>query len=64
MIGTEKGGRSGSHYNPVPSQMRDKKTLIDTFVKYVSDHPEEEDFAASTVLAKAEKIIAATHKPR
>lgn len=54
----------GSHYNPVPSRISWRKTLIDTFIKYVTDHPEEEDFSASTVLHEAEKIMADAQKPR
>lgn len=46
-----------SRYNPIPSTLGYGPKLIDTFIKYVTDHPEEEDFAASTVLAKVEKII-------
>lgn len=53
----------GSHYNPIPASMGFRQTLVNTFVKYVSDHPEEEDFAASTVLARVAKIIANVQKP-
>lgn len=55
--GELEGPRFGSHYHPVPAQLDDLKPLIDTFLKYVTDHPEEQGFAASTVLSKAEKII-------
>lgn len=48
----------GSHYRPVPTRLRDMKALIDTMVKYLADHPEEQDFAASTIIDKAKKQIA------
>jgi hypothetical protein len=54
----------GSHYNPVPSDIPWRKTLIDVFLKYVSDHPEEENLAASTVLAEAVKKIGDVQKSR
>ena len=54
----------GPQYNPVPSRVANQKTLIDVLVKYVSDHPEEGNLAASTVLAKVEKIVADAQKPR
>src|SRR5579864_2855495 len=38
------------HYHPVGSQMDFMKLLIDTFLKYVKDHPEKQNFAASTLL--------------
>jgi len=54
--------RRGSHYHPVPARF-EMKQLIDTFLKYVADHPEEQDFAASTILDKAMQVIANAHKP-
>ena len=48
----------GSHYHPVPTRLTDNKLLIDTMLKYLADHPEEQNFAASTILNKARKIIA------
>ncbi|MGH2482506.1 MAG: hypothetical protein ACRDHW_22905, partial [Ktedonobacteraceae bacterium] len=48
----------GSHYHPVSSQIDFLGVLVTTSVKYVLDHPEEQDFAASTILGQAEKIIA------
>ncbi len=48
----------GSHYHPVQTQLTDNKLLIDTMLKYLADHPEEQNFAASTILNKARKIIA------
>jgi len=52
----------GSHYRPLASKLAEIKALIDTFLKYVKDHPEQEDFAASTLLSEAEKIIVKTQK--
>jgi len=37
--------------------------LIDTFLKYLADHPEEQDFAASTILDKAMQIAANPQTP-
>jgi hypothetical protein len=47
----------GTRYHPVQSQPDFLKPLIDTFIKRVADHPEEEDLAASTVLHEAEKTV-------
>jgi len=45
------------HYHPVASQTDFMKQLIDTFLKCVKDHPEKQDFAASTLLMEAKKIV-------
>ena len=50
-------GKAAPPYHPIPSRLDYLKTLIDTFLKYVKDHPEEESLAASTVLRKAEILI-------
>ena len=47
----------GTHYHPLQSRLDYMKPLIDTFLKYVRDHPEEQDFAASTVLNQTVQII-------
>jgi hypothetical protein len=39
------------------------KPLIDTFLKYLADHPEEQDFAASTILNKAMHTVANAQTP-
>jgi hypothetical protein len=54
----------GSHYHPIPSQIDDLKPLIDTFLKYVKDHPEKQDFAASTVLGDVKEILVKTQTGR
>ena len=41
------------HMEEVPEE----KVLIDTFVKYVKDHPEQENYAASTILAISGRIV-------
>jgi len=48
----------GSKYHPVPAALDYMKPLVDTFIKRVADHPEEQDLAASTVLHEAEKTVA------
>jgi hypothetical protein len=53
----------GPRYHPAPSVLDYLKPLIDTFLKYVNDHPEEESLAASTVLLKAESLIAQAQTP-
>jgi len=53
----------GSHYHPVPARLEGMKPLIDTFLKYLADHPEEQDFAASTILDKAVQIAANAQTP-
>lgn len=45
------------HYHPVRIGLDYMKPMIDTFLKYVKDHPEKQDFAASTVLGEVEKIL-------
>jgi hypothetical protein len=57
------GPRFGSHYHPVPAEVDYIKPLIDTFLKYVGDHPEEQDFAASTILQRAEKMVLEAQRP-
>src|ERR1035441_6944071 len=47
-------GNFGPQYHPVPSRLDYLKPLVDTFLKYVEDHPEDECLAASTILLKAE----------
>lgn len=47
----------GSHYHPLPSTLDFMKTLIDTFLKYEKEHPEEREFAASTILARVQRTI-------
>ena len=53
----------GQHYHPVPANLTYRRTLVDTFIKYVADHPEEQDLAATTTLVKAEKIILGIQSP-
>ncbi|MGA3052710.1 MAG: hypothetical protein ABSD63_00735 [Candidatus Korobacteraceae bacterium] len=53
----------GSHYHPVLAQLESMKPLIDTFLKYLADHPEEQDFAASTILNKAMHTVANAQTP-
>ena len=50
----------GEKYHPVPAQLESLATLVNTFLKYVDDHPEQGDFAASTLLEKSMHMIAAT----
>jgi hypothetical protein len=33
------------------------KALIDTFMKYSKEHPEKQDFAATTALEEADEIV-------
>lgn len=47
----------GPRYHPVHSELDYMKTLIDSFLKYAKEHPEEEDFAASTALNKVQRLI-------
>jgi hypothetical protein len=53
----------GQHYHPVPANLTYRRTLVDAFIKYVADHPEEQDLAATTTLVKAEKIILGIRSP-
>ena len=53
----------GQHYHPVPANLTYRRTLVDTFIKYVAEHPEEQDLAATTALVKAEKIIVGMQSP-
>jgi hypothetical protein len=53
----------GSRYHPVPSAVDYMKTLIDSFLKYVQEHPEEQDFAASTALNKVQRLIVEAQTP-
>jgi Rap1a immunity proteins len=46
----------GDAYHPVSARTEKRGTLITTFVKYVEDHPEQHDLAASTLLMKAAKV--------
>jgi len=50
----------GTRYHPVQTTPDYMKPLIDTFIKRVSDHPEEQDLAAlaaATVLHEAEELV-------
>jgi hypothetical protein len=47
----------GKHYHPVPTRMGELKQLVDAFLEYVQDHPEEQDFAATTILDKVTHIL-------
>jgi len=53
----------GPNYNPVPANLTYRRTLVDTFIKYVADHPEVQDLAAATALVKAEKIMLGIQSP-
>ena len=55
--------KMGPRYHPVPSTLDYMKTLVDSFLKYVKEHPEEQDFAASTVLIKVQRIIVEAQTP-
>ena len=44
----------GSHYHPISAGRGELPMLIETFLKRVAEHPEEGDFAASTVLHEAD----------
>ena len=48
---------TGSHYRPVRAPRGEMPILIDTFLKRVAEHPEEADFAASTVLHEADNDV-------
>jgi hypothetical protein len=48
---------SPAHYHPVGVYLDYMKPMVDTFLKYSKDHPERQDFAASTVLGEVEAII-------
>jgi hypothetical protein len=52
----------GDHYHPVPASLDHMKALIDTFLKYSKDHPEKQDFAASTILEEVEEILRKAQK--
>ena len=47
----------GSHYHPFSEGRGELPILIDTFLKRVAEHPEEADFAASTVLHEADNDV-------
>jgi Rap1a immunity proteins len=49
--------RVGSHYQPVPAGRGEIPILIEAFLKRVAEHPEEADFAASTVLHEADNDV-------
>ncbi len=53
----------GPHYHPVPANLTYRRSLVDTFIKYVADHPAERDLAATTALVKAEKTILGIQSP-
>lgn len=46
-----------SQYLSVPAGRGELPILIDTFLKRVAEHPEERDFAASTVLHEADNDV-------
>lgn len=52
----------GSRYHPVHANLDHMKALIDTFLKYSKDHPEKQDFAASTILEEIEEILRTAQK--
>ncbi|SRR6266849_745510 len=55
----------GEKYHPVPTRLESFGTLVNTFVKYSDDHPEQGDFAASTLLDKSMRLIVETEsKPK
>jgi hypothetical protein len=47
----------GSHYHPFSAGRGEMPILIDAFLKRVAEHPEEADFAASTVLHEADNDV-------
>jgi hypothetical protein len=47
----------GPHYHPVRSHIDYMNSLVATFLKYSKDHPEKQDFAATTALKEVEEII-------
>jgi hypothetical protein len=47
----------GSHYHPISAGRGELPVLIDAFLKRVAEHPEEKDFAASTVLREADNDV-------
>jgi hypothetical protein len=60
LAGVEDGRLNASYgekYHPVPTQLESFGTIVITFVKYADDHPEQQDFAASTVFDKSMRLI-------
>ena len=53
----------GARYHPIPSVFDHMKTLVDSFLKYSKEHPEEQDFAASTALNKVRRMIVEAQSP-
>lgn len=49
-------------YTPRQMEVPEEKVLIDTFIKYVKDHPEQENYAASTILTISGGIVLKTTK--
>lgn len=49
--------RVGSHYQSVPAGRGEMPILIEVFLKRMAEHPEEADFAASTVLHEADNDV-------
>ena len=47
----------GSCYHPITAGRGELPLLVDAFLKRVADHPEEAEFAASTVLHDADNDI-------
>jgi Rap1a immunity proteins len=47
----------GSHYHPVRAPRGELPMVIEAFLKRVDEHPEEADFAASTVLHEADNDL-------
>jgi hypothetical protein len=48
---------AGSQYRSVPAGRGELPMLIDTFLKRLAEHPEEREFAASTVLHEADNDV-------
>jgi hypothetical protein len=53
----------GPRYHPVSSELNYMKTLIDSFLKYAKERPEEQDFAASTALNNVQRLIVQSQTP-
>jgi hypothetical protein len=50
-------------YHPIQSELDYLKPLIDGFLKYVNDHPEEENLAACTIIHRIEARIVRAQTP-
>ncbi len=51
-------------YSARASDMSEMSTFVDVFLKYEGDHPELQNYAATTLLHRAQQIIADAEKPR